>query len=183
MVHEPPLVIDLDGTLLRSDLLVESGLQFLRDQPHRLFAPLQWLARGEAALKHELAHATDIDVSVLPYDQSVIQLIERERGHGRKVVLATASHQRLADRVAEHLGLFDEVMATDIDRNMSAHRKRDALVESYGEKGYDYAGNSHDDLPVWGSARQALVVNASPTVQRKSRALDYCANVKYLNAI
>ena len=165
-----PLVVDLDGTLIRSDLLVETGLLFLRDQPHRCLAPLQWLARGKAALKHELAHATELDVAVLPYDPTVIELIQHDRSQGRKVVLATASHRHLADQVAEHLGLFDEVIASDIERNLSAHVKRDVLVARYGERGFDYAGNSHDDLPVWGAARQALVVNASPAVERKARA-------------
>lgn len=166
-----PLVIDLDGTLLRSDLLVETGLEFLRDQPHRLLMPLQWLTHGKAALKHELAQATEIDVSVLPYEKSVIDLIEKERSRGRKVVLATASHRRLAEKVAAHLKLFDDVIATDGDRNLSAHTKRDALIGSYGERGFDYAGNSHDDLPVWGSARHAFVVNAPIGVKRKAYAL------------
>ena len=177
MVEEPPLVIDLDGTLLRSDLLMETGLVFLRDQPHRFFVPLQWLMRGKAALKHELAHATELDVSVLPYNKAVIDLIEAERGRGRRVVLATASHRRLADRVAEHLALFDEVIATDKDRNLSAKTKRDALVGTYGDRGFDYAGNSQDDLPVWGAARQAYLVNASPATERRARKIGNVAGV------
>lgn len=171
MVQEPPLVVDLDGTLLRSDLLVECGLLFLRDQPHRLLAPLQWLSRGKAALKHSLAHETELDVSVLPYDEAVIELIRTERARGRRVVLATASHRRLAERVSGHLALFDEVIATDADRNLSAREKRDALVQAFGERGFDYAGNSGDDLPVWGAARHAYVVNASPSVENRARRL------------
>lgn len=167
---EPPLVIDLDGTLLRSDLLIETGLVFLRDQPQRFLAPLQWLTRGKAALKHELAHATEIDVTVLPYDKAVIELIESERGRGRRIVLATASHRRLADQVAAHLGLFDEVIASDATSNLSAHTKRDVLVKSFGHRGFDYAGNSLDDLPVWEAARHAHVVNAPAPVERKARA-------------
>lgn len=172
-----PLVIDLDGTLLRSDLLVETGLLFLRDQPRRFLAPLQWLTGGKAKLKHELAHATDIDVTVLPYDHTVIEFIERERDLGRRIVLATASHHRLAEQVAAHLGLFDEVIATDGTRNLSAHTKRDVLVESFGEGGFDYAGNSRDDLPVWEASRQAHVVNASSSVEQQARALGNVASV------
>ena len=169
--NEPPLVVDLDGTLLRSDLLLETGLVFLRDQPHRILAPLRWLMRGKAALKQELAHAAEIDVSVLPYDHSVLELIAAERGRGRRVVLATASHHRLAQRVSEHLGLFDAVFASDGACNLSAKAKRDALVREYGDRGFDYAGNSQDDLPVWETARHAYVVNASRTIERKARAI------------
>lgn len=166
----PPLVIDLDGTLLRSDLLMETGLMFLRDQPYRCLAPLQWLAQGKASLKHQLAHSTELDVSVLPYEQAVIDFVETERGRGRHVVLATASHGRLAHRVAEHLALFDDVISTDANRNLCAGTKRDVLVQRYGNRGFDYAGNSLDDLPVWGAARQAYVVNAPSTVARRAQA-------------
>lgn len=176
-MDEPPLVIDLDGTLLRSDLLIETGLVFLRDQPHRFLAPLQWLTRGKASLKHELAHATEIDVTVLPYDKAVLELIESERGRGRRIVLATASHRRLADQVAAHLGLFDEIIASDATTNLSAHTKRDVLVTSFGHRGFDYAGNSHDDLPVWEAARHAHVVNAPGPVERKARAQGNVASV------
>jgi phosphoserine phosphatase len=176
-MREFPLVIDLDGTLLRSDLLIETWLMFLRDQPHRLLAPLQWLTRGKASLKNELAQATELDVSVLPYDTAVIEFIKTERGLGRRVVLATSSHCRLADQVAVHLALFDEVIATDADCNLSASAKRDVLVQTFGERGFDYAGNSQDDLPVWAAARKAYVVNASPTIERRAREFGNVAGV------
>ncbi len=166
---DPPLVVDLDGTLLRSDLLVETGLLYLRDQPHRFWAPLLWVMGGKAALKYRLADATDLDVTLLPYDDAVIALIDSERQSGRRIVLATASQRRLAERVAAHLGLFDEVLATDTQRNLSAGAKRDALVERYGERGYDYAGNAAEDLTVWQAARWAYVVNASGSVLRRAR--------------
>ncbi|MDI1302843.1 MAG: UbiA family prenyltransferase [bacterium] len=166
----PPLVVDLDGTLLRSDLLMETGMAFVRHKPLSLLQPFAWLVKGKAALKEGLAHATDLDVSVLPYDPDVIALIEAERRHGRHVVLATASHHTLAERIAEHLQLFDQVLATSGDHNLSAHRKRDLLVEHYGEQGFDYAGNSRDDMPVWAVARHAYVVNPESGVERRARA-------------
>ncbi|MCL4775287.1 MAG: UbiA family prenyltransferase [Burkholderiaceae bacterium] len=176
-MKEPPLIIDLDGTLLRTDLLMETALVFVHEQPHRLLVPLQWLARGKASLKHELTNATDIDVAILPYDASVLEFLERERKRGRTTVLATASHHLLADQVATHLGLFDHVIATDGARNLSSHTKRDVLVEYFGERGFDYAGNSRDDLPVWEVAREAYVVNASRSVERRARALGNVAAV------
>lgn len=172
-----PLIVDLDGTLLRSDLLLETGMAFVRSKPLHLFKPLCWLAKSKATLKEGLALATDIDVSVLPYDPQVIEFIETERKMGRRVVLATASHYTLAERIAEHLQLFDQVMASDSERNLSAHRKRDLLIEHFGEQGFDYMGNSHDDMQVWAAARKAYVVNPESGVESKARAQGNVAQV------
>lgn len=178
----PPLVVDLDGTLLRSDMLLETGMAFVRSLPLQLFKPLSWLAKGKASLKEGLANATDIDVSVLPYDPQVIALIEAARSQGRRIVLATASHHTLAHRIAEHLSLFDTVLASDSERNLSAHRKRDLLVERYGEQGFDYVGNSHDDIQVWAAARQAYVVNPDSGVERRARAQGNVEQVIHSNS-
>jgi 4-hydroxybenzoate polyprenyltransferase len=165
----PPLVIDLDGTLLRSDLLLETAIAFIRNHPLQLLKPIGWLASGKTILKEQLAHATQLDVSVLPYDPIVIELIKKERSQGRIVVLATASHYSLATRIAEHLKLFNQVLATDANRNLSSHRKRDLLIQNYGEGGFDYAGNARDDLPVWAAARYAYVVNPTARVEHRAR--------------
>jgi 4-hydroxybenzoate polyprenyltransferase len=104
----------------------------------------------------------------LPYNQKVLKLVEDARIQGRRVVLATATHGRLAEKIALHLGCFDEVLSTNETCNLSAARKRSALVERFGEKGYDYVGNSHDDVEVWRSAREAIVVNPERGVFRKA---------------
>ena len=166
----PPLIVDLDGTLLRSDLLFETGMALVRDAPLRLSQVFNWLARGKATLKEGLAQATQIDVSVLPYDAEVIALIEAERARGRRVILVTASHHSLANRIAGHLQLFDEVIASDAECNLSAQRKCDFLVERYGRLGFDYMGNSRDDVPVWAAAREAYVVNPDLGVEGRARA-------------
>lgn len=166
-----PLVVDLDGTLLRSDLLVESWLLFLRRTPWRFWAPLVWLREGKAALKDRLAQETDIDVAVLPYSPQVVEVIEEARRSGRPVLLATASDRRLAERIAEHLGLFDEVMASDGLINLSARRKRDALVARFGAQGFDYIGNAHDDLPVFAAARQGFLASPQPGLARRAARL------------
>lgn len=164
-----PLVIDLDGTLIHSDLLLESSLSFLKRQPLRLLEPLRWLASGKSILKSRLAQSAPIDVSVLPYNKAVLELIDREKAQGRKIVLATASHRSYAEEIASHLGIFDQVMATDEHVNLSAQRKRDALVREYGEGGFDYAGNSTDDLPVWKAARHAYLVNSNGRITREAK--------------
>lgn len=165
----PPLVVDLDGTLLRSDLLLETGVAFIRRRPLQFFKLILWLIRGKSALKAGLAHATNIDVSILPYDPAVLTLIKAERRKGRTVVLATASHYSLAERVASHLQLFDRVLASDATRNLSGRYKRELLVKHYGECGFDYAGNSHDDIAVWSSARHAYVINPELGVERLAK--------------
>ena len=106
-----PLVVDLEGTLLRSDLLLETAVAFIRGRPWHLFQALVWFMRGKAVLAEHLAEATDIDVSVLPYDPAVIERIAAARENGRAVVLATSSHQALAERIAGYLQL-DRVVPT-----------------------------------------------------------------------
>ncbi len=165
-----PLVVDLDGSLIRSDLLIESALDFVRQQPLRFMSPLLWLTEGKARLKEGLAKSCDIDVSTLPYNDDVLAIIEEAREGNREVVLATASHQLLADQVAEHLGVFDSVIATHDDTNMSAHKKRDALVERFGEAGFDYVGDTEADLPVWASACNAYLVDPSSRLEARCRA-------------
>lgn len=163
---EVPLVVDLDGTLLRTDLLHESTLLLLRGEPLRLFNLPLWLARGKAAMKREIAARVSIDAAGMPYHDELVDWIRSERERGRRVVLATASDQRLADAVADHLNLFDEVIASDGVTNNSSHRKAQALVARYGERGFDYAGNSSADLAVWEKARRAVIVSAPASIRR-----------------
>lgn len=166
--HHLPLVVDLDGTLLKSDMLFELGMAFVRQRPLRFWEPLSWLAKGKVALKEGLSDGCEFDISVLPYDEAVLALIEEARAEGRPVVLATASPQHIADRIQDHLGVFDVVLATGNGVNLSANRKRDRLVELYGERGFDYIGNSHDDLVVWASARHAYLANPDRGVQPRA---------------
>ena len=102
-----PLVVDLDGTLIRTDLLYQSLFSFIKQQPLQLLSPFFWLYKGKSHLKTELAHRITIDVSLLPYNPEVIALIERERTKHRLIILATASHKVYADQIAEYLNLFD----------------------------------------------------------------------------
>ena len=167
----PPLVVDLDGTLLRSDLLMETAMAFVRSTPLKVFKMLGWLLKGKAALKEGLALESQIDVSVLPYDPQIIEMIQTQKATGRMIVLATASHVSLAERIAEHLQLFDLVLASNTNRNLSGNNKRDLLVAHYGEGGFDYVGNSKDDLPIWKVSRQAYVVNPERGVEGRVTAM------------
>lgn len=164
------LVVDLDGTLIKTDLLAETASRFLIEQPFRFFKLLVWLAEGKGALKSRLAESTSIDVASLPYNEELLSWLRTEKAQGRRIVLATASHRLLAEQVAVHLDLFDEVLATDGITNLKASAKRDALVSRYGEQGFDYVGNDWPDVPVWQSAAKAHVVSSSASLIEKTRS-------------
>ena len=156
-----PLVADLDGTLIRSDLLLESFLLLARQKPWLLFSVPLWLRRGRSHLKQRIAESVDFNAEYLPYNAEFIAWLKEEKAAGRKLVLATASTRRLAQPVAEHLGIFDEVVASDETVNLKGSRKLEALKERYGAGGFDYAADARADIPVWREANAAVLVGAS----------------------
>ncbi|MCY0966358.1 UbiA family prenyltransferase [Parathalassolituus penaei] len=166
----PPLVVDLDGTLISTDMLVESGLGLLRSDPLAIRHLPGWLAQGKAVLKQRLADYSLFSPAHLPYNPAVLALIDEARLQQRPVILATASHASIAHAIADHLGCFDQVLASDGENNLSAHHKATALQERFGQGGFDYVGNSNDDLPVWQLARHAILVNTPASVQGKAVA-------------
>lgn len=154
-----PLCVDLDGTLLRSDLLIESALAGVRRNPLDALRLPGWLRRGRAALKRRLAERAGLDVARLPYDVRVVEWLHGEAGSRRKI-LCTAADASLAEAVAAHVGGFDEVLASDGANNLSAAAKAQLLCARFGERGFDYAADTEADLQVWRRARRAIVVNA-----------------------
>jgi len=163
-----PLCVDLDGTLIKSDVLWESMTLLLKRNPLYLFALPFWLLGGRAALKKEIAARTELNAASLPYHQPFLEYLKAERRQGRKLILATAADRRLAQNVAAHLGIFDDVMASDGQTNLRGKNKAKALVARFGNKGFDYAGNSTVDLPVWQQAHHAIVVNANESLARQA---------------
>jgi len=172
---ECPLCVDLDGTLLRSDSLYESVLLLLSRNPfYVLLLPIWWL-RGKAALKREVSRRVALDPTTLPYDERVLALLRDTQDRPR--VLCTAADASIAEAIAQHLGLFDRVIASDGQRNLSRSQKAAALSEAFGERGFDYAGNSSDDIAVWRVSRRAWVVNASRSVESAARSVSEVAGV------
>lgn len=169
---DPVLAVDLDGTLMRSDLLWEGLLRLGMRRPWTLPRILLALVRGRASLKRSVAEAMPIDPASLPWRSDLLAWLRAEKDAGRRIVLATGADRLPAEAVARHLGLFDAVLASDPPRNLSARRKADALVESFGEGGFDYAGDHHrKDAPVFDRARAAVPVG-SPSLERLLRAKD-----------
>lgn len=166
-----PLAVDLDGTLILTDLLQESTLKLIKLHPASVFMLPRWLADGKARLKREIANRVSLDVATLPFDGRVLELVRAARAEGRKVVLCTAADARLATAVADHLGLFDEVLASDGVINLAAANKAAALVARFGVHGFDYAGNAMCDVEVWARSREAIVVAAPHKVVAAARAV------------
>jgi 4-hydroxybenzoate polyprenyltransferase/phosphoserine phosphatase len=167
-----PLVVDLDGTLIRTDMLHESALRVLRNNPLDTLRIPYWLSQGKAVLKQNLADRTDFDPSSLPYNHDLLDWLKQQRAQGRKLILCTASDLSIATAISEYLGVFDEVMASDGTTNLAGKHKAKALEQRFGHAGFDYAGNSSADLDVWQRARQAVIVNASADLATKAGA--YC---------
>lgn len=172
-----PLIVDLDGSLIKTDLLFESATAFVTRHPHQIFRLISWLARGKSHLKMKLAELYEINPASLPYNAPLLDWLREQKSKGRHIILATASHRLLAESVANYLGLFDEVLATDSGINLSSQKKHDVLVSRYGEFGFDYIGNSKSDLVVWKSAAHAYVVSSSRNLIKKVRAVDKLAHV------
>lgn len=161
------LCVDLDGTLIRSDLTFETLLAALKRAPWVLFMLPWWLVKGRSHLKHELALLAQPDVSVLPYNPDVIELVRRAREAGRETVLVTGSHESLADRIAQHLAIFDSVMATDRERNLIGSNKAQSLDDRFGAGRYEYVANARVDMAIWQRAGAAVTVNAPKRVVRQ----------------
>jgi 4-hydroxybenzoate polyprenyltransferase/phosphoserine phosphatase len=162
-----PLVVDLDGTLVRGDLLIETFAAETARSPRSALYALRGLAKGKAALKARLAERAPFAADSLPYDPQVLELIERAVAAGRPVYLASASNERLVNAVAEHLGVFEGWLGSTDGCNLSAGAKAERLVEMFGSGGFDYVGNEAADLPVWAQARRCISVGAPGGVRRR----------------
>lgn len=159
-----PLCVDLDGTLLRSDILYESLLALLARNPLYLFVIPWWLMRGKAAVKRQLASRIKLSPETLPYDERVLEILRTTEQRPR--VLCTASDQILVQPIADHLGLFEHVIASDGRTNLSGCNKGKALADRYGDRGFDYMGNGRVDLKVWERSAGAIVVNNGTRLAR-----------------
>jgi len=167
-VNVCPLVVDLDGTLIRTDMLQEAVCRLFREKPISLCLIPYWLFRGKALLKRQLAVRTSVDPRALPFNRDFLDWLQLQREHGRSLILCTAADQSIAKAIAQHLGVFDDVMASNGTMNLAGTHKADALVQRFGTAGFDYAGNSRADLPVWRCARRAVIVGSSANLLRRA---------------
>lgn len=151
-----PLCVDLDGTLIRTDLLHEAAIRFAAHHPWELWRLAVWAYRGRATLKHELATRIDIDATSLPYRRALIDHIAEHRARGGEAYLVTASPRRWAEAVADHLAMFDGIICSTDHLNLKGAAKASALVDRFGSGGFAYVGDGRQDKAVWASAGSAL---------------------------
>lgn len=163
----PPLYVDLDDCLIRTDLLLETWLGFLKTRPWLFFMPLLWLLRSRAHLKAQLATHALPDPATLPYHPEFLNALTDMQQRGRSLHLATAADIQAAEAVAAHLNLFKDVLASDGKRNLKGSIKATAIIDHAGGQPFHYAGDSVRDLPVWRAAQGAITVGVSPQLAKK----------------
>ncbi len=163
-----PLCVDLDGTLIRSDLLLESIFALLKLNILNCIRLPFWLFKGKAHFKQQIANRVDLEIELLPYNEPFLNYLRKQKTLGRNLILATASNRKYADQVARHLDIFDQVIASDESTNLSGYRKQQRLLSAFGENGFDYAANAMIDLKVWSHARKAILVEPDAGVMARA---------------
>ena len=176
-VSSRPLCVDMDGTLLEADTMEDLIASFLRAHFWRFWALIIWLLRGRAFFKHRLAEEAVLRVDLLPAHPEFLRFLEEQHAAGRTLVLASAADEKIVRLVAEHFKIFSSALGSDGKINLRGKAKLKRLTELFGPKGFDYAGNSSVDLPVWHGAAEAIVVNASPGLEQRARKVATVAGV------
>src|SRR5437868_1030813 len=164
----PVLCTDLDGTLIKTDLLWECVVLLVKARPWVLLLIPLWLLWGRAVLKRKLAERVDLNPDTLPYRHDVIEFLAEQKRAGRTLILVTAAERSIAEKVASHVGLFDHVYATEGDTNLKGKAKASLLSSKFGDAGFEYIGDSDSDLAVWKAARAAYVVGDQRLARRAS---------------
>jgi len=159
-----PVVVDLDGTLIYTDMLHELTVKMMGEAPLSLFQLPFQLRHGKAQLKQFITSKVAFKADTLPYNTELLIWLKAQKALGRKLILCTAADAQVATPIASYLGVFSEVMASDGTMNLSGDNKAKALTERFGKGKFDYCGNAAIDLKVWKVARFAVVVNASEKV-------------------
>ncbi len=169
-VTRAPLVVDLDGTLTPTDTLIESVIKLAKQSPWKLVRATAQLLKGRAAFKAAMSATVSVSAEGLPYREPLVEYLRSEKAHGRRIVLATAAHDTVAQAVAIHLGVFDDVLSTTADRNLKGASKLEAIRERVGHE-FVYAGDSRADLPIWKASNGAVLVGATPGLARSVRRM------------
>lgn len=175
--RECPLCVDLDGTLVKTDLLFESVLALLKTNPLYIFSLPMWLLKGKAHLKEQIALRVTLDVACLPYHEDLLTYLTGEHRAGRRIVLVTGADVNVAKQIASHLGLFTSVIASDGVNNLTGRRKLQAIENQFGASPFAYAGNGKIDLTVWKSASSAILVNPTARLVRMARKVGNVTHV------
>lgn len=177
--EDVPLVVDLDGTLSRTDTLHEGLLALVTRDPKQLLHLPGWLTEGRAGLKARLADLGVVDPASLPLNEAVVETVKTARAEGRRTALVSAADHRQVTAVAEATGIFDEAYGSAEGQNLKGAHKAAFLAERYGAGSYDYIGDSRADLPVWEGARTAITVTAGPGLRSAAEAAN--DNIRHID--
>ena len=167
-----PLCVDLDGTLVLTDTLHESLILLLKNNLLYIFLLPWWLVKGKAFFKDQIARRVKITPELLPYNKNVLGYIKEKNQQGGKLYLVTASHQSVADAVADHLGIFTGQFGSNEKANYKGNKKAAFLNDKFGKGQYDYIGNDTADLSVWADSANAIVACTSERLVRKAAAIN-----------
>ncbi len=164
-----PLVVDLDGTLIQTDTLLELLLALIKKTPWIIFLLPVWLLRGKAYFKYAVANRVELNPALLPYHQAFLNYLQQQKQHGRRLILATAANERIAHKIADYLGLFTTVLASDEKNNLVGARKLVAIKQHCDA--FVYAGNEANDLPIWRAATAIIIISRSPRLLKQVQQL------------
>jgi 4-hydroxybenzoate polyprenyltransferase/phosphoserine phosphatase len=165
-----PLCVDLDGTLVKSDTLIDSLLALARTQPSLMFQLPGRLLHGKAAFKAFITQSISLDVAHLPYNHELLRYLRHQRDLGRSLYLTTGADVALARRVADHIGIFSDVLGSDGSTNLTGNKKLDSLRNRFGAGEFDYVGNATADLPLLAVAKEPMVANPSVPLRAMLRS-------------
>lgn len=177
ILHDIPLCVDLDGTLLKTDTLYELAFCVIKKSPWVVFNFLFLLLKGKQHLKKYLSERCTLKPELLPYNETFLAFLKEQYRQGRKLYLVTGCYEKTANEIAAYLGIFAAVLASDTTINLTGKNKAQRLVREFGANGFDYAGNDSVDIPVWEQSRECLLVNCSPLNENRVKRRFSFANV------
>lgn len=161
------MFVDLDGTLIKSDLMLESVLLLIKQNPLSAFMIPLWLLKGRANLKHQLAKRVDIPYHLLPRNPEFHAYVEQQEAEGRDIVLISASNQQQVLEISNQYGFFIDAIGSDEEHNLKAENKLLRILQLNQQTNFSYAGNSSADLPIWEQAEEVLMVNCAESLSAK----------------
>lgn len=167
---ELPLVVDVDGTFIKTDMLFEGFWKALGQAPLKTLRATWRHFSDRAVLKSKIAQIAGIRVDLLPVNKAVADLVDQARTEGREVIFASAADQGQIDALAACHGISGDHLATQGHINLKGQAKADALVARFGKGGFAYAGDAAADLPVWLVSGQAIVVGRQPKAEAQVRS-------------
>jgi 4-hydroxybenzoate polyprenyltransferase len=180
-----PLIVDLDYSLVRSDVTVESLIKVVKHNPTQIFIVLFLLVTSKAKLKRYLASRVELDIEHLPYNENVLAYIKREKAKDRKIYLISASDQKYIDQIAGHLNLFDGQYGSDGKNNLKGAKKLEFIQHLLENAPFDYIGDSKSDIPLWDKSEIPVMVNRKHEKRYlgKAEIIDSGARPSFLRAL